>query len=262
MPIVFQTLETARRWWDIVRHHVEHHAPLYTNFQVKGASQKVAQPAKDYGSPESSRHIRKFVRYLDAWDVAFLPLAIKAESTKQTNVADYLKSLSLRIHYLFLWTGVCSAGWTDKKEAERLTPTFRDMVALSRQLLAAQAAQQQAAPGSEVFTLEDSPTWPLACCYRVCTSPEVRSEIVQLFREYPRRDGLLDTHAFLVMMEWIDKNASAGVINNDQSPIVDSIVFHENSVMLQRQLWDTEASKWKNRSVSFSLVSGGEKHTL
>ncbi|KZL79473.1 c6 zinc finger protein [Colletotrichum incanum] len=254
MPIVFETLETARCWWNIVRHHVEHQAPLYTNFQVKGSSQKVAQPSKEYGSPKSSRHIRKFIRYLDDWNTAFIPLAIKAECRKETNMADYLKALSLRIHYLYLWIGVRSAGWTDKEEAKRLTPTFRDIVALSRQLLAAQAAQQRSTPGTEVFTLEDSPTWPLACSYRVCTSPGVQREIVQLFKEYPRRDGLLDTQAFLVMMEWVDKTMSAGVIINEQSPLIDCVVFHEDTVMLQKQFWDPGASEWKNRSIRFRVL--------
>ncbi|GJC79127.1 putative transcriptional regulatory protein C15D4.02 [Colletotrichum liriopes] len=254
MPVVFETLETARGWWNIVRHHVEHQAPLYTNFQVKGSSQKVARPSKEYGSPKSLRHIRRFVRYLDDWNTAFVPLAIKAESRKETNMADYLKALSLRIHYLYLWIGVRSAGWTDKEEAKRLTPTFRDIVDLSRQLLAAQAAQQRSPPGTEVFTLEDSPTWPLACSYRVCASPSVRGEIVRLFKEYPRRDGLLDTHAFLVMMEWVDKTASAGVIINEQSPLVDCIVFHEDTVVLQKQVWDPEASKWKDKSIGFKVL--------
>ncbi|WQF79456.1 Putative zn(2)Cys(6) fungal-type DNA-binding domain-containing protein [Colletotrichum destructivum] len=255
MPIFFETLEMARYWWDIVRHHVEHHAPFYTNFQVMGSSPRVAQrPPKGYGSSESSsRHIRSFVRYLDAWNTAFLPLAIASESRKGICLADYLKALSLRVHYLYLWTGVRSAGWTDAEEAKRILPTFCDIVALSRQLLAAQAARQRSMVDGEVFTMEDSPTWPLACTYRVCTDPRVRMEIVRLFKEYPRRDGLLDTHAFLVMMEWMAKTASAGVIAHDQSPVDDCIVFHENTVVLQRRLWDPRVARWNDRNITLSI---------
>ncbi|TQN70003.1 hypothetical protein CSHISOI_05626 [Colletotrichum shisoi] len=255
MPIVFETLETARYWWDIVRHHVEHHAPFYTNFQVKGSSPRAAQrPPEGYGSSESSaRHVRSFVRYLDAWNTAFLPLAITAESRKGTCLADYLKALSLRIHYLYLWAGVRSVGWTDAEEAKRILPTFCDIVALSRQLLAAQAARQRSMIDGEVFALEDSPTWPLACTYRVCTEPKVRTDIVRLFKEYPRRDGLLDTHAFLVMMEWMAKAASAGVITNDQSPVDDCIVFRDNTVVLHKRLWDPKGARWNDRSITLSI---------
>ncbi|KAK2006582.1 hypothetical protein LZ32DRAFT_87651 [Colletotrichum eremochloae] len=258
MPAAFKTLEWAHWWWNQVRHHVEHRAPLYTNFQVKGSSPP-DQPPRGYCSPESARRVRTFMHYLDAWAAAFAPLAVKAEAGRTANTAEYLKALSLRIHYLYLWTGVRSAGWTDAAETARLTPTFRDIATLSRRLLEAQAAQRRSDPGrvgggGEVFTVEDGLTWPLACSYRVCASPCVRREIVRLFREYPRRDGLLDTHTFLVMMEWIDKAVSAGVITQEQNPTTDRIVFDNDAVVLQKQLWDPEVSEWRKKNIKFNIV--------
>ncbi|KAK1598315.1 uncharacterized protein LY79DRAFT_506755 [Colletotrichum navitas] len=264
MPAAFETLEWANWWWNQVRHHVEHRAPLYNNFQVKGSSPPgkaattaaVDQPPCGHGSPEYARRIRTFMHYLDAWAAAFAPLAIRAEAGRAANPAEYLKALNLRIHYLCLWTGVRSAGWTDAAETARLTPAFRDIVALSRRFLAEQAAQRQSDPGDgEVFTVEDGLTWPLACSYRLCTSPDVRREIVRLFREYPRRDSLLDTHAFLVMMEWLDKAASAGIIGGgEQSPNADRIVFDGDAVVLRRQIWDSEASRWRKKNIRLSIL--------
>ncbi|EFQ30767.1 uncharacterized protein GLRG_05911 [Colletotrichum graminicola M1.001] len=261
MPAAFETLDWANWWWNQVRHHVEHRAPLYNNFQVKGSSPSgkaaaVDQPPRGYDSPESARRIRTFMRYLDAWAAAFAPLAMSAEASRAANLAEYLKALDLRIHYLCLWIGVRSAGWTDAAETARLTPAFRDIATLSRRFLTEQAAQRQSGPGGgEVFTIEDGLTWPLASSYRLCASPDVRREIVRLFREYPRRDSLLDTHAFLVMMEWTDKAASAGIIGGEeQSPATERVVFDGDAVVLQKQLWDSEASRWRKKNIRLSIL--------
>ncbi|KAH0430145.1 C6 zinc finger domain protein [Colletotrichum camelliae] len=254
MPPVFETLEVARRWWAVVRHHIEHHAPLRTKFQVKGSSMTdhpMLSPGD--GAPGTLEHIHSFIRYLNLWDAAFRPLAIRAEE----NESDYLRALSLRIQYLYLWTGVRTGSWTDEDEAEKVTATFRDIVTLSRQLLAAEATRKTPKIGDgdvEVFTMDDSPTWPLACAYRVCKAPDVQNEVVQLFKQYPRRDGLLDTQAFLVVMEWVERNASAGIIMNMPSPVVDCVVWDDSTVTLQRQLWDPATSEWSDKSIKFSIL--------
>ncbi|KAK1990975.1 hypothetical protein LX36DRAFT_737161 [Colletotrichum falcatum] len=277
MPAAFETLELAHSWWNQVRHHVEHRAPLYNNFQVKGSSPlgcaataaaaTAAAAGGDqqlppgYGSPESARRIRSFMHHLDAWSAAFAPLAVRAEAARAADPVGYLKALSLRIHYLYLWTGVRSAGWTDDAETARLTPTFRDIAALSRRFLEAQAAarRRRSAPGGgaggeEVFTVQDGPVWALACTFRVCSSPVVRRDVLRLFREYPRRDGLLDTRAFLVMMEWMDKAAAAGVVADERNPAADRIVFDGDAVVLHKQFWDPEASRWRKKSIRFSIL--------
>ncbi|KAF5515269.1 Aspercryptin biosynthesis cluster-specific transcription regulator atnN [Colletotrichum siamense] len=255
MPPVFETLEVARRWWAIVRHHIEHHAPLRTKFQVKGSSM-TDHPmlSPEDGAPGTLAYIHSFTRYLDQWDAAFRPLAIKVHN----NDENYrLRALSLRIQYLYLWAGVRTGSWTDETEAEKITATFRDIVALSRQLLAAEASRPPPRAGEgdvEVFSMDDSPTWPLACAYRVCKASDVQNEVVQLFKQYPRRDGLLDTQAFLVVMEWVERNASAGIIMNMPSPVVDCVVWDDSTVTLQRQLWDPATSEWSDKSIKFSIV--------
>ncbi|KAK2022945.1 hypothetical protein LX32DRAFT_709206 [Colletotrichum zoysiae] len=289
MPAVFDTLESAHRWWNQVRHHVEHRAPLRHNFHVKrssssssssspspGAAAAAAAAAdhllrREHGSPEFARRVRAFMHHLDAWAAAFAPLAVRAEAGRAAEPAEYLKALSLRVHYLCLWTGVRSAAWTDAAETARLTPTFRDITALGARFLAAQEQAQAARrrwsdlPGGggggqeeeeeEVFTIEDGLTWPLACSYRVCASPEVRRDIVRLFREHPRRDSLLDTRAFLVMMEWADRVASAGIATSGgQDPATDRVVFDGDAVVLQWRLWDPEASGWREKDIRFSIL--------
>ncbi|KAK1982958.1 C6 zinc finger protein [Colletotrichum cereale] len=232
MPSVFESLEMARRWWNIVRHHLEHHAPLQTGFRVEG-----------------------FACFLDAWGLSFQPLAINAESGKTINAADHLKALSLRIHYLHMWASIRTAGWTDVEDIGRITPIFLDIVALSRQLLSAQATRQLLVPNGEVFTLEDSPTWPLGSAFLMCSAREVKEEIVRLFKEYPRRDGLWDTHGFLVMIEWLNDMSSAGYALDEQRHIVDcNVVFREHSLVLQKKLWNPVKSKWKHSGISFSIL--------
>ncbi|OBR13295.1 C6 zinc finger protein [Colletotrichum higginsianum IMI 349063] len=256
MPSAFANLETARRWWNIVRHHLEHHAPLHTGFRVEGSSATTVQrPPPDYASPESQQHIRSFARFLDAWNLAFQPLAIKAESGRATDIAGYLKALSLRIHYLHMWSGIRTAGWTDVEDIGRVTPVFRDIVALSREFLSAQGARQLLAPNGEMFTLEDSPTWPLGSAFLMCAVREVKDEVIRLFKEYPRRDGLWDTHGFLVMMEWLNGMTSAGYAVDERRHVAEcDVVFREHSVMLQKKLWDPAASKWIYSGASFSIL--------
>ncbi|KAK2036691.1 hypothetical protein LZ31DRAFT_218074 [Colletotrichum somersetense] len=267
MPAAFDTLESAHRWWNQVRHHVEHRAPLRHGFHVKRSSSSPPPPSpgaaatttadqllpREHGSPEFARRVRAFMHHLDAWAAAFAPLAVRAEAARAAEPAEYLKALSLRIHYLCLWTGVRSAAWTDAAETARLTPTFRDITALSARFLAAQEEEEE--EEEEVFTIEDGPIWPLACSYRVCASPEVRRDIVRLFREYPRRDSLLDTRAFLVMMEWADQAASAGIATSGgQDPATDRVVFDGDAVVLQWRLWDPEASRWREKNIRFSIL--------
>ncbi|KAK1966477.1 C6 zinc finger protein [Colletotrichum sublineola] len=256
MPSVFENLEMARRWWNIVRHHLEHHAPLHTGFRVEGACFGEAnQVPPDYTSPASQKRIRSFAHFLDAWGLSFQPLAIEAESRKMIDAADYLKALSLRIHYLHMWASIRTAGWTDMEDIRRITPTFFDIIALSRKLLSAQATRQLLVPNGEVFTLEDSPTWPLGSAFLMCSASEVKEEVVRLFKEYPRRDGLWDTHGFLVMIEWLNDMSSAGYALDEQRHIVDcNVVFREHSVMLQKRLWNPVKMKWKHSGISFSIL--------
>ncbi|TDZ54912.1 Aspercryptin biosynthesis cluster-specific transcription regulator atnN [Colletotrichum trifolii] len=256
IPLVFATLEEACYWGDIARHHVEHHGPLYTKFQVRGSSwtaQIPRLPPSDYGSPSSARRIRSYMPYFDRWNRAFIPLAIKAEEQRQSHTESYYKAVSLRIHYLFIWVGVRTAGWTDVEEAGKVEAAFADIVGLSRQLLEAQAARSRPSAETEVFTMEDSPTWPLASSYRLSASLESRRKIMQLFREFPRRDVLFDTRAFLAMMEWLDEMASAGALPEDDSPVSDAIVFDQDKVSLRRRVWDAERSRWTNSDIAFSF---------
>ncbi|KAK2001158.1 C6 zinc finger protein [Colletotrichum falcatum] len=256
MPSVFESLEMARRWWNIVRHHLEHHAPLQTGFRVEGSCfGEAKQVPPDYTSPASQKRIRSFAHFLDAWALSFQPLAIKAESGKTAGAADHLKALSLRIHYLHTWASIRTAGWTDVEDIGRITPVFFDIVALSRELLSAQATRQLLVPSGEVFTLEDSPTWPLGSAFLMCSASEVKQEVVRLFKQYPRRDGLWDTHGFLVMIEWLNEMASVGYALDEQRHIVDcNVVFREHSVTLQKRLWDPSKSEWKHSGISFSIL--------
>ncbi|OHF03787.1 C6 zinc finger protein [Colletotrichum orchidophilum] len=255
MPATFETLEAARRWWNVVRHHVEHHAPLYTGFVVEGSTAPVPEkPPHEYSSPSAQARVRSFVGLTDAWHLAFQPLAVKAEVHKKTNPASYYKALSLRVHYLYLWSVVRCAGWTDVEETKRITPAFMDIISMSRQLLEAHdAGQRDGSEPAEVFTIEDGPTWPLCTVFLMCTMPGVRQAIVQLLKDFPRRDGLWDTSTFLVIMEWVNTMASVGRITNDQQHFIDcNVVFGESSVTLEKQLWDPVALKWDSRSVCFS----------
>ncbi|KAL2881722.1 hypothetical protein SGCOL_002872 [Colletotrichum sp. CLE4] len=255
MPTTFETLEAARRWWNVVRHHVEHHAPLYTGFVVEGSTAPLPEkPPHEYSSLSSQARVRSFVRFTDAWHLAFQPLAVEAEDDKIWNPKGYYKALSLRIHYLYLWSVIRCAGWTNLEETKRITPAFMDIISMSRQILEAHDADQRNnEEAAEVFTIEDGPTWPLGTVFLMCTLPEVRHAIVQLFKDFPRRDGLWDTSAFLVIMEWVNTMADKGRITNDQRHVADcKVVFGESSVTLEKQLWDPVELNWESRSVCFS----------
>ncbi|KAK2035194.1 hypothetical protein LX32DRAFT_550952 [Colletotrichum zoysiae] len=104
-------------------------------------------------------------------------------------------------------------------------------------------------------SLEDSPTWPLGSAFLMCPASEVKDEIIRLFKEYPRRDGLWDTHGFLVIIEWLKEMSTAGYALDAGSHIVEcNVVFREHSVKVVKRLWNPAKSKWKHNGISFSIL--------
>ncbi|KAL0931296.1 C6 zinc finger protein [Colletotrichum truncatum] len=254
MPASFKNLDVARRWWDITRHYVKYHAPLKTSFEVaKVTSQPIdfAQLA-DYGSPKSQRRIRSFMRYLDAWHVGFAPLAVKSERQKHKNPQDFNRALALRIDYLNVWSGVRSGGWTDVEDIGRMEPAFRDIVKLSRQYL---ELQGQPSDGQERFTLEDSPTWALSMSFVMCNAPDLRDEVISLFEQYPRRDGLWDTRVFVALLQWMAKMTAGNFYPEGERHILGSkvVIYDHSSFVIELTRWDPVSSTAKTWNVNFDI---------
>ncbi|KAF9877869.1 C6 zinc finger protein [Colletotrichum karsti] len=254
MPAAFENLDVARRWWDITRHFVKYHAPLKTSFEVAQMPTQPIDPEKlaNYGSPESQQRVRGFLRHLDAWNAGFIPLAARVERARHTNTQDFIRALALRIDYLYVWSGVRSGGWVDVKDVGRMAPAFRDVVKLSRQYL---ELQGQPSDGQERFTLEDSPTWALALSFVMCKEPDVRNDILALFKQYPRRDGLWDTRIFVLLLQWMNRLAAKNFYPEEERHILGSkVIFHDHShFVLEKTRWDPVSSSMKTYAIKFSV---------
>lgn len=254
MPATFGSMEDAQRWWDDVRHFVQHHAPLKTSFEVASLTPEPTAAARlnGYGSPEFQKRIRSFVRYIDAWHAAFVPIAAKAEREKEKNTQDYIRALGLRIGYLYIWSGLCSGGWANLEDVGRMAPTFRDITSLSRQYL---ELQGRASDGQEMFTLEDSPTWALALSYVMCNAHDVKKEALSLLKDFPRRDGLWDTRVFVLMLEWMDEQSAAKFHPEDKRHVLGSkVIFYHHFAVLERTRWIPETSTFRTFSIKFNFV--------
>ncbi|KAF6808147.1 C6 zinc finger domain protein [Colletotrichum musicola] len=202
MPDAFSNLDEAHRWWEITQHHVVHHAPLIIGFRVEGTGGSKSPGAfpADQALPIPADPVKGCQRFIERWRQRFLPLAEAIGTPAKTR--DHLKMLGLRMHSTYLSIPVRTANYTDPEALASLTPAFREVVSLGEEFLEIQQQQRRPGVGEEVFTMDSSsPTWPLGAAAMLCADGEVRADATELLRDFPRRDGLWDTQAFLTMME-------------------------------------------------------------
>ncbi|OLN81404.1 putative transcriptional regulatory protein C15D4.02-like protein 2 [Colletotrichum chlorophyti] len=241
MPDTFETLDEAHRWWEITQHYAIHHAPLIIGFRVEGAGNKAPgafPPNKSL--PISPEQVKAHASFVDRWRDRFLPL-IEATRRQKTPEREYLKALGLRIHSIYLSIPIKTANYEDPIALAAMTPSFREFITLSEEFL--QMQHLQMSMKGEVFTMDSiSPTWPLGAASLLCMDEDARLHAQRLMRDYPRRDGLWDTHAFLSMLQ--NFPGAVQVINSrlgeeqSQHQFDFELVYEEKSVVWVKQVED------------------------
>ncbi|GKT44249.1 uncharacterized protein ColSpa_04430 [Colletotrichum spaethianum] len=199
MPPRFTDMQMARRWWRVVQHHTCHRCPIYTEIYVEGISDDMLLDS--YVRPAfSPTHIEKlaalrpeFLNRLRRWNTAFQALYDGLRSRQHLQKADYLvyiDACNLRLQYLTLWNEVSTLSYQDIRMTIISTPSFREMVQLSRTIL---EGQSNGVDGGNTFSMDNGPTWPLLATACRCRDASIRLEATELLGKHHRRDGLWDS---------------------------------------------------------------------
>ncbi|TDZ24665.1 Transcriptional regulatory protein moc3 [Colletotrichum orbiculare MAFF 240422] len=199
MPAVFDDLHMARRWWRVVQHYTCHRCPIYTDVCAEDPLRELSIASCMRSSPlpddaeELLAVLPEFLGHLQRWGNAFQGLFLYHRANKERDSDSYVETCNLRVQYLILWTDVTSLSYRDDDTLRRLTPIFREIVALSRFIL---REQGNCGGCSEVFSMDNGPTLSLLTVACRCRDAGVRKEATDLLGKYHRRDGLWDSRTF------------------------------------------------------------------
>ncbi|KZL72721.1 C6 zinc finger domain-containing protein [Colletotrichum tofieldiae] len=256
MPPKFTDIHMARRWWRVVQHHTCHRCPIYTEIYVDGLSEDmlVSGYVRPALSPTHSEKLvavlPEFLNHLRKWSTAFQGIYDELRSHQHLEKADYhlyVDACNLRLQYLTLWNEVSSLSYTDIRVVIILTPSFREIVQLSRTIL---RAQSNCGGCSDTFSMDNGPTWPLLVTACRCRDANLRQEATELLGKYHRRDGLWDSRIFHGVAKRNMGIEMENVMTGDE--------YEQWSRMSRRELrfsrngevtgrlfkWDTSRSQW------------------
>ncbi|WQF81234.1 Putative zn(2)Cys(6) fungal-type DNA-binding domain-containing protein [Colletotrichum destructivum] len=257
MPPRFADIDAARRWWRVVQHYTCHRCPIYTEVFVDGLSTKmlagshvrpVLSPTQ--GGEKLAAAIPVFLDRLRRWSTAFQAVFDELRSRQHLGESDYysyVDACNLRLQYLTLWNEVSSLSYTDIRMVIVLTPSFREMVQLSRIIL---RAQSNCGGCSDTFSMDNGPTWPLLVTACRCRDAGLRREATELLGKHNRRDGLWDSRIFYGVavrnMEIEAENALSGDEDEQWSRMARrELRFSREGDVTGRLLkWDPCAGEW------------------
>ncbi|CCF43912.1 hypothetical protein CH063_13480 [Colletotrichum higginsianum] len=257
MPPRFADIDAARRWWRVVQHYTCHRCPIYTEVFVDGLSTKmlagshvrpVLSPTQ--GGEKLAAALPVFLDRLRRWNTAFQAVYDELRSRQHLGKSDYysyVDACNLRLQYLTLWNEVSSMSYTDIRMVIVLTPSFREMVQLSRIIL---KAQSNCGGCSDTFSMDNGPTWPLLVTACRCRDAGLRREATELLGKHHRRDGLWDSRIFYGVavrnMEIEAENAVSGDEDEQWSRMARrELRFSREGDVTGRLLkWDPCAGEW------------------
>ncbi|KAK1579143.1 uncharacterized protein LY79DRAFT_564892 [Colletotrichum navitas] len=222
MPPIFTDIHTARRWWRVVQHHTCHRCPIYTEVYVDGFSEDMLAGA--YERPALlPTHLEtmaavapEFLNHLRKWSNAFQALYNDLQLQQHLSEAEYqlyVNACNLRLQYLLLWSHVSSLSFTDTRTVIILTPSFREIVQLSRIVLKAQANCRGC---SDTFSMDNGPTWALLVTSCRCRDTKVRQEATGLLGKFNRRDGVWDSRMFHALAKRYEKIETENLLSEDE----------------------------------------------
>ncbi|KAF9876136.1 C6 zinc finger domain-containing protein [Colletotrichum karsti] len=257
MPMTFDSLHSGRRWWRVVQHYICHRCPIYKDMYAdeSATAQEVrfgSCSRSTYDSKEAE-HLRmvlpEFLGHLQRWSNGFQGVYNKLRKGRKWDFHSYVEACNLRVQYLLLWTDVISTSYSEVEAVTALTPEFREIVYLSRDIL---ETQSNCGGCSDVFSMDNGPTMPLLVVACNCRDPDVRQEATELLGKHPRRDGLWDSRTFhTIAMKNMEIEAENVTVGNDQgdewSRLVRREVYFDAAGNIQAKLvkWQPHLAEWR-----------------
>ncbi|KAK1977763.1 hypothetical protein LZ30DRAFT_246600 [Colletotrichum cereale] len=256
MPLRFADIHMARRWWRVVQHYTCHRCPIYTEIYVDGLTEDMlvggyVRPAllPTHGEAMAAV-IPEFLNHLRKWNNAFQALYNNLRSRQHFHEVDYqlyVDACNLRLQYLVLWNEVSSLSYTDIRIVIILTPSFREIVQLSRTIMMAQA---NCGGCSDTFSMDNGPTWPLLVTSCRCRDDKLRQEATELLGKFNRRDGLWDSRIFYGVAKRNMEIEMENVLSGDEDEQWSRMSRRElrfsrdGSVSGKLFKWDPDSSEW------------------
>ncbi|EPE06596.1 c6 zinc finger domain protein [Ophiostoma piceae UAMH 11346] len=233
IPDRFDSLDDARRWWDLVQHWVlqfprymvaalQRYMDAHPDAEARATAAGRMLDICDV--PGASEIQKEYLQCLERWNKAFWPLYDHARCRAAVNHSEheaaYLKAASLQVPYLLAWIGVKSFVYSDYEAMHDLTPQFRELNRLAALILPRQpryswspfgggasvsnggSAAGLHSFGGDLFTMDNGPTMALFVVSCKCRVEAVRDESIRLLAAYPRRDGFWDSKILWAIANW------------------------------------------------------------
>ncbi|KAK1989912.1 C6 zinc finger protein [Colletotrichum falcatum] len=230
MPGSFGDISDARRWWEAVQHHIVTQTNMYLSLRFRDL------PAPLATNCISKEQMQRCGGILDRWRRGLSPLDAGAAAPRQDGeTRRNLQMLSLKLLHLSFDIYVKTCQYTDREVLAAMTPSFRQIVSMSRTVL---EGQSPVGWSKEVFTIDSGPSWSLLTASTFCVDAEARKEARTLLREYPRRDGIWDTRLFAALSN-MSRNAQAQSGESSDDPF-GAVLLNKNLVMYQDEGWRRE----------------------
>jgi hypothetical protein len=269
MPDNFDDMNDARRWWHVTHHYVIHRSNIAFQVHFVNAPeeeqreneiriQEQLEPV--HSSAEFERgtepyhmsipeHQDHYHQCLQRWYSRFRPMYDKARQHKKEDQVSYLQAINLQVQYLGIYTCIQAPLAADLETAQAMTPHFREIVRLCRQILEQQPKLSNYGC-QEVFTMDTGPMWVLSVTSHRCRDAAVRREAIDLLLDNPRRDGIWDSRilAAAALRNEIheEENASEGTAAEQWKRLRHrGGIVREDGIMRVRALMkDKETGEW------------------
>ncbi|PTB70221.1 hypothetical protein BBK36DRAFT_1164775 [Trichoderma citrinoviride] len=195
MPRHFTSWDEMRDYWGLVQRQMVRHVPMLTRVTADLALHKTTDPAeldRKFASLKSNATLSKFIaesRYwLQRWTEAYEPMYQAVLRDAQTDRAQYLQAMSIRIEYLILYIYTTVPRYSSLITVKGLTPQYREINSLAEMLL-------KSRPNCG-FAMDAGWTWPLFVVSFGCRDRAVREDAIRILGQYPIRNALRDSRIF------------------------------------------------------------------
>ena len=192
IPVVFEDLTQANRWWDMLLANVADSARWRLKLTTR-------YPYPDWVSqPEVCDVKHENIGAMEAWHRAFGPLYHHVCDTQQERFDDFIRAIRLEVQFLTHRASICTLGGSCSYDRiVSLTPDFTEIVRLLEILLHFQLPPLS--PGDVVVTLDMGHVLSLHLVAMNCRDAMIQQRAIDLLEKYPRRDGLWDSRAVVAV---------------------------------------------------------------
>ena len=195
LPPVFATFDEAQGYWGLLQRQMVHSIPVLTRLtsqlelpKVQDDEELEAKLNSVKRNPQISKFVAESRYWLQRWIEAFNPLFQSTVTSRAQDPQAYLEAANLRIEYLILYIYTAIPRFSGLVTAKGLTPQYREINYLARELL-------QARPHCG-FAMDSGWTWPLFVTTFGCRDPATRDEAIGILEQYPIRNALRDSRIF------------------------------------------------------------------